>query len=104
MQLLTAINLLNYNNKYCFMYYYFAPFGEIFCPRNNEPIRVDRRENNGRSLDAKGISLSQYCPCQLMAVWTGANELSSTVASDSILLSVVGKFPELKVRQPCKLQ
>lgn len=39
-----------------------------------------------------------------MAVWAGANKLSSTVANDSILLSVVGKFPELKVRQPCRLE
>lgn len=62
MQLLTAIDLLHYNNKYCFIYYCFASFGEIFCSCNNEPIRVDRGENNSRSLDAEAISLSQYCP------------------------------------------
>lgn len=93
MQMLTAINLL-----------YLAKFIFIFYPQSNDPIRVDRRENNGQNRDVEGVSPSQYCPCQLMAVWTGANELSSVVASVSILLSVVGKFPELKVRRPCRFQ
>lgn len=49
------------------------------------------------SLDVEVVIPNQCSPCYLMAVWTGANELSSVVASASILLSIVGKFPELKV-------
>lgn len=52
MQMLTAINLL-----------YLAKFIFIFYPQSNDPIRVDRRENNGQNRDVEGVSPSQYCPC-----------------------------------------